>query len=103
MCRIKFDEVTKHIMDHIEEFIVYTEKEKEELKSQSKKIDSIKQTFIIQDKKDAFRIGIYGNTSKILRPLPIEFEEIDAVVELPRVFQSLNNILRVTWVASDDM
>ena len=90
-------------MDHIEEYIVYTEQEKEELKNQSKKADNIKQTFIIQDKIEAFKIGIYGNTSKILRPLPIEFDKIGAEVELPRVFQSLNNILRVTWVSSDDM
>jgi Cancer susceptibility candidate 1 N-terminus len=103
MCRIKFNEITKYIMDHIEEFSVYTEQEKEELRRQSKKFDALKPNFALQEKNELFKIGIWGNTSKILRPLPIELNDLGIEVELPRIFQSLNNILRVTWVASDDM
>ena len=103
MNRIKFNEITKYIMDHIEEFIIYSEQEKEMLKKQSKKVDNIKPNFSCQEKNELFKIGIWGNTSKILRPLPIEFNDLGIEVELPRIFQSLNNILRVTWVASDDM
>ena len=90
-------------MNHIEEFTIYTEQEKEELRKQSKKFDNLKPNFAWQEKNEFFKIGIWGNTSKILRPLPIEFNDLGIEVELPRIFQSLNNILRVTWVASDDM
>lgn len=103
MNRIKFDEITKYIMDHIEGFLLYTEQEKDELKKQSKKVDSIKQIFMKQKQNEMFKVGIWGNSSKILRPMLIEFNDLGIEVELPRIFQSLNNILRVTWVASDDM
>lgn len=45
MNRIKFNEITKYIMDHIEEFTIYTEQEKEELRKQSKKFDNLKPNF----------------------------------------------------------
>jgi hypothetical protein len=45
-------------MDHIEEFIVYSEEEKEEMakSKQSKKTDNIKPNFTIQCKGDAYSI-----------------------------------------------
>jgi hypothetical protein len=100
MCRLKFDEATKMVMDNIEVHLLLTEEEKKQLTS--KKNEIYRPSFILQQNNEFFKIGIRGNYGKMAGTEMIKHEELGISNEMPRIFINYNNIQRTTWVAHDD-
>lgn len=115
--RHKFDEVLTAIMEHIEDYLIMTEEEKAALASKNpnknKNDGNSKTEFNVTTFTEDYSVGIFGNSTKILRPKPIEFREVPsdetspylqiASTEIPRTYQGQHNVLRAIWTAYNDI
>jgi hypothetical protein len=97
MSRLKFDQITKTVMENIEVHLLLTEEEKSKLTS--KKNEIYRSNFTLQKQNKFFKIGIRGNYGKMTGTEMIKYEELGVNNEMPRIFINYNNIQRVTWVA----
>ena len=97
MCRFKFDQVTKMVMDNLEVYLLYTEEEKAKLTS--KKNEIYRPNFILQEQNQFFKLGIRGNYGKMTGTEMIKHDELGISNEMPRVFINYNNVQRSIWTA----
>jgi len=100
----KYDEVSAHILEYIEEHIYFTKEEKErnqKMQHRGNRGDSdIKPEFFLQQKTKDLKFGIYCNVQgKATIYSAREFEDLKLACKLPRTYGNKPVIMRVLWTA----
>jgi len=98
-CALKFDQLTKTIMENIESYLLYTEEEKK--KMTGKKIENIRDQFELEARNEYFKIGIRGNHSNFSGTEMLKHESLGISNEVPRIFCKQSNLQRSVWISND--
>ena len=99
----KFDQVSSHILEYIEDYEYYTEEEKIKYEQQSygKKVEGdTKPEFTIMEKTKDLKMAIYGNVAgKATLYKPIDFSLLGFSSKLPRQHLTQKVVMRGIWTS----
>ena len=86
--KLKFDQVSAHILEFIEEYIKYTPEELEVLKKgihKNRNESNIKPDFTLRERTADLRFGIFGNVAgKGYHHKPVDFLNLGIMCRIPR-------------------
>lgn len=109
--RIKYDEFSAYVIQHIDQYLIKSEKEIKNTNDQqqkknpkaTKESSNIKEECTLKCVRDDNKLGLYLNYGvKIFRYRPIDFEELTIMCDMPRTIMSISIIMRASWTSFDD-